>query len=108
MRKATPITIKPTSRPVGRNHGLVDYIIIDVGTSGVRVGCCNDEDESCREVGNYLEAQAGTPSLVRQAPSNIIYEFQARGLAKPVAFGYASQRIRDDRSERLTDYEEML
>ena len=84
---ASPITRGPR-----RIVGPPDHIIIDLGTGGLRMGSSNKTDGNCREIGNYPEAQAGTPSLVPQAPSDLIYELEDEGTAKPVAFGYARPR----------------
>ncbi|PVH67614.1 hypothetical protein DL98DRAFT_639763 [Cadophora sp. DSE1049] len=75
-----------------RIAGRVDWICVDLGTGGLRMGCSNEGDEDCKEIANYAEAQAGTPSLVPQAPSDIIYEPNDEGPAEPVAFGYARPR----------------
>ena len=77
----------------GRTQGPVDYI--DLGTGGLRMGCSNEGDEDCREIGNYPEAQAGTPSLVPQAPSDIIYQPNDDGPAEAVAFGHAGHPRKD-------------
>lgn len=83
----------------GRIIGPVDFICVDLGTGGLRMGCSNEGDEECREIGNYPEAQAGTPSLVPQAPSNIIYEPKDEGPAQAVAFGHVRPRaIRGQRA----------
>jgi hypothetical protein len=76
-----------------RIAGPFDHIFLDLGSGGLRMGYSNDGDEICQEIGNYPKAQAGTPSLVPQAPSNIIYEPQDEGPAKPVAFGFAKPRL---------------
>jgi hypothetical protein len=57
------------------------------------MGCSNEGDEDCREIGNYPEAQAGTPSLVPQAPSDIIYQRNDDGPVDAVAFGHVRRRI---------------
>ncbi|PVH70475.1 hypothetical protein DL98DRAFT_554018 [Cadophora sp. DSE1049] len=81
-----------TARHPRRIAGRVDWICVDLGTGGLRMGCSNEGDEDCKEIANYAEAQAGTPSLVPQAPSDIIYEPNDEGPAEPVAFGYARPR----------------
>ncbi|EDO00501.1 predicted protein [Sclerotinia sclerotiorum 1980 UF-70] len=77
--------------------GLLDYIYIDFGTGGLRMACSIEGGEDCREIGNYPGAQAGTPSLVSQAPTNIIYETDGDEPAKPVAFGY----VKPNRRQKL-------
>ncbi|CAD6442469.1 3b1c5d94-71da-4aaa-ad5b-e1f54b981972 [Sclerotinia trifoliorum] len=74
--------------------GLLDYIYIDLGTGDLRMAYSIEGGEDCREIGNYPGAQAGTPSLVSQAPTNIIYEPNGDEPAKPVAFGYTKPRRR--------------
>lgn len=81
-----------TARHPRRIAGRVDWICVDLGTGSLRMGCSNEGDEDCKEIANYAEAQAGTPSLVPQAPSDIIYEPNDEGPAEPVAFGYARPR----------------
>jgi hypothetical protein len=81
----------------GRIIGPVDYVYVDFGTGGIRMGCSNEGDEECREIGNYPNAEAGTPSLVPQAPSDIIYELTDEG-AQAVGFGY--DRPRASRRQR--------
>ena len=78
----------------GRLQVPVDYIQVDLGTGGLRMGCSNEGDENCREIGNYPEAQAGTPSLVSQAPSDIIYQPSDDGPAEAVAFGHVRPRVK--------------
>ncbi|PQE13421.1 hypothetical protein CJF32_00011240 [Rutstroemia sp. NJR-2017a WRK4] len=83
----------------GNHHSMrdrfpVDYIFVDLGTGGLRMAYSNEGDEKCREIGNYPGAQAGTPSLVSQAPSNIIYEPHDDKPATPIAFGHVIPRRR--------------
>lgn len=84
--------MKITNRPFGRITAPVNHVYLDLGTGSITMGCSREGDENCREIGNYPEAQASTPSLVPQAPSNTIYEPQNEGAAKPVAFGHAKPR----------------
>lgn len=56
------------------------------------MACSNEGDQDCKEIGNYPGAQAGTPSLVSQAPSNIIYKSNRDGPATPIAFGHVKPR----------------
>ncbi|EDN93483.1 predicted protein [Sclerotinia sclerotiorum 1980 UF-70] len=74
--------------------GPLEYIFVDFGTGGLRMACSIEGDEDCREIGNYPGAQAGTPSLVSQAPTNIIYKPNGDEPAEPVAFGYVKPHRR--------------
>ncbi|KAH8591887.1 hypothetical protein B0O99DRAFT_718362 [Bisporella sp. PMI_857] len=94
---ATSSTISYTKR----TRGPVDFICVDLGTGYLRMASSNIGNKTCKEIGNYPAARAGTPSLVPQAPSSIIYEPDEKGPAKPVAFGYAAPCRKQVRVSRV-------
>ncbi|PQE05337.1 Heat shock Hsp70 protein [Rutstroemia sp. NJR-2017a BVV2] len=74
-----------------------ELVAVDFGTSNLRMGFGNTNEERFKEIGNYPAAYGSyRPSTIAQAPSNIVYrKFEDRP-AKVVGFGFCKPRVRYD------------
>ncbi|PQE26678.1 hypothetical protein CJF30_00011113 [Rutstroemia sp. NJR-2017a BBW] len=93
---------RPTKRAKFNHHPppqqkVVDFILVDFGTSKICMASGNANQEEFKMIGKYPNAQGcNTPSTVAQAPSTVLYKKFKNQPAQALGFGYILRRKRRD------------
>ncbi|PQE16265.1 hypothetical protein CJF31_00011290 [Rutstroemia sp. NJR-2017a BVV2] len=72
-----------------------ELVVVDFGTSNLRIDFGNTNKERFKEIGNYpIMYKSYRPSTITQALSNIIYRKFENRPAKVMGFGFCKPRVR--------------